>query len=124
MKLPRSLSDKDEKIRRFTPEEEELKKLYYEKMAPRRRRFIDRIGFDKWDPFEGPKEPMDIRVDTTGRTIEDLVEDFNKSPYAEASEGEFQRGVMNMAYGLVNKDEMYRGAFAFALWYAKVLKKE
>lgn len=124
MKLPSVLSDKDKEPRRFTADEEEQKRLFYDKMSPRRRKFIDRIGYDNWDPFEGPKEPMDIRVDTTGRTIQQLVNEFLKSPLADVKEGEFARGALECAFGLVNKEEKYRGAFAFCVWYNQLLSKE
>lgn len=124
MKLPAPYSDEAKEPRRFTPEEEEQKRLFYDKMAPRRRKFIDRIGFDNWDPFEAPKEPMDIRVDNTGRTIQQLVNEFLKSPLAEQKEGEFARGALECAFGLVNKEEKWRGTFAFSLWYHQLLEKE
>ena len=118
------LSDKEVPPRLFSPEEEEQKRLYYEKMSPRRRRFIDRIGFANWDPFEAPKEPMDIRVDNTGRTIQQLVNEFLRSPLAEQQKGEFARGALECAFGLVNNEEKHRGAFAFSVWYHQLLEKE
>lgn len=124
MKLPSALSDASKEPRQFTVEEEEQKRIFYEKMSPRRRKFIDRIGYDVWDPFEGPKEPMDIRVDTTGRTIQQLVKDFLESPLAEVKDGEFARGAMECAFGLVNKEEKYRGTFAFCVWYNQILKEK
>lgn len=124
MKLPSALSDANKGAREFTLDEEEQKRIFYEKMSPRRRKFIDRIGYDVWDPFEGPKEPMDIRKDTSGRTIQQLVNEFLKSPLAESQDGEFARGALKCAYGLVNKEEKYRGIFAFCLWYNQLLTKE
>ena len=44
----------------------------YERMNPRRRKFIDRIGYDEWDPFQKPNDPMDIRVDPSKRTTQQL----------------------------------------------------
>lgn len=123
MKLPSVLSDESKGPRQFTDHEIEQKRIFYEKMSPRRRKFIDRIGYDNWDPFEGPKEPMDIRVDTTGRTIQQLVKDFLNSPLADVKDGEFARGAMECAFGLVNKEEKYRGTFAFCLWYNQILKE-
>ena len=119
-----SLFGKEEPARQFSPEEDEQKRLFYEKMSPRRRRFIDRIGFANWDPFEAPKEPMDIRIDGTGRTIQQLVNEFLQSPLAEHQEGEFARGALECAFGLVNNEEKHRGAFAFSIWYHNLLEKE
>ena len=108
----------------FSQEEEEQKRLFYEKMAPRRRKFIDRIGFENWDPFEAPKEPMDIRIDPTKRTIQQLVNEFLNSPAAECREGEYARGVLECSFGIVNKEAKWQGIFDFSLWYNELLKKE
>jgi len=108
----------------FSQEEEEQKRLFYEKMSPRRRKFIDRIGFENWDPFEPPKEPMDIRVDTTRRTIQQLVNEFLRSPAAECGEGEYARGVLECAFGIVNSEPKWQGTFDFCIWYNELLKKE
>lgn len=54
---------RDSTKQELTEEQEQLKREIYERMNPRRRKFIDRIGYDEWDPFQKPNDPMDIRVD-------------------------------------------------------------
>lgn len=39
-------------------------------MNPRRRKFVDRIGYDNWDPFQKPNDPLDVRLDVTKRTTQ------------------------------------------------------
>ena len=39
---------------RLNEEQEQLKREIYERMNPRRRKFVDRIGYDNWDPFQKP----------------------------------------------------------------------
>ena len=53
---------RDSTKQELTEEQEQLKREIYERMNPRRRKFIDRIGYDEWDPFQKPNDPMDIRV--------------------------------------------------------------
>ena len=49
----------------FTPEERAArKKAVFDAMAPRRQKHILRRGFDKWDPFLEPKDPIEIRRDS------------------------------------------------------------
>ena len=36
-------------------EREALKKAIYEQLSPRRRKYIDRVGYEAWDPFQDPK---------------------------------------------------------------------
>ena len=70
---------RNEKPRALTAEEEKLKRDLYEKIPPRRRKFIDRIGYDKWDPFPEPNEPVEIRTDITKRTAQQLMQEFVRS---------------------------------------------
>lgn len=110
--------------RLFTPEEEEQKRYFYKRMSPRRRRFVDRIGFENWDPFEGPKEPMDLRTDITQRTVQELVRDFMKSAVGRVHGGEYARGAMDCAVGIVSGQEKYQGVLDFCVWYHALLQKE
>ena len=108
----------------FTAEEEEQKRYFYDKMSPRRRRFVDKIGFDTWDPFEGPKEPMDIRTDATQRTVQDLVREFMKAATGSMHGGEYARGATECAVGIVAGQEKYQGVLDFCVWYHELLQKE
>ncbi len=106
-------------------EQEALKKEIYERMNPRRRKFVDRIGYENWDPFQKPNDPLDIRLDATKRTTQQLVREFlqvaaQKGQYSN----DYGRGALECALGVVNKDEKYLGIFDFCLWYHDLLKKE
>lgn len=109
----------------LTDEQEQLKREIYEKMNPRRRKFVDRIGYDNWDPFQKPNDPLDIRLDVTKRTTQQLVREFLQ---LAASKGQYSndygRGALECALGVVNRDEKYLGIFDFCLWYHELLKKE
>ncbi len=110
---------------KLNAEQEEMKREMYEKMAPRRRKFIDRIGYDNWDPFQKPNEPLDIRLDTTKRTTQQLVREFLQvAAHREEYSNDYGRGALECALGVVNKDEKYLGIFDFCLWYHDLLKKE
>ncbi len=120
-----------EKPRKLTAEEEKLKRDLYERIAPRRRKFIERIGYEKWDPFPEPNEPIEIRTDITNRTAQQLLQEFLKAKNCEAQlagEGApseaFIHGAMEAAMGVVNNQEKFLGAYEFAAWYRQLLKKE
>lgn len=109
----------------LTDEQEVLKREIYERMNPRRRKFVDRIGYDVWDPFQKPNEPLDMRTDATQRTTQQLVNEFlhaaaQKGPYGKA----YSQGATECALGVINKDEKYLGIFDFCRWYYDLLKKE
>ena len=67
---------RSDKPRQLTPDEEKLKRQLYERIPARRRKFIDRIGYDKWDPFPEPNDPVEIRTDITKRTAQQLLKEF------------------------------------------------
>ena len=109
------------------PSEEDrqaLKREIYEKMHPRRRKFVDRIGFEHWDPFQEPKHPIETRRDATGRTAHQLMRDFLRSLDGREVSGEFSRGALECAMGVVNRDERAAGCLAFCAWYAGLTKAE
>lgn len=117
---------RDGSIRDLTPAEEEQKRIIYEKMAPRRRKFIDRIGYDKWDPFQKPNDPMELRTDISKRTTQQLVREFLQMQAKNGHDygNEYGQGVLQTALGLVNRDERYRGVFDFCVWYYNLLLEE
>lgn len=109
----------------LTEEQERQKRDIYERMNPRRRKFVDKIGYDNWDPFQKPNDPLDLRVDVTKRTTQQLVREFLQ---LAAKKGEYSndygRGALECALGVVNRDEKYLGIMDFCLWYHELLKKE
>jgi hypothetical protein len=103
----------DEKARR--------KRAVFESMSKRRREWILKKGYEKWDPFQDPKDPIDIRRDPTRRTLQMLVSDFFQSIPEEDPSSAYRRGVIEMALGIVNGDERYLGMYAFSCWYREEL---
>lgn len=124
MARPSELMTRPREQREFSAEEREQKRMFYERMSPRRRRFVDRIGFDNWDPFEAPKEPMDIRTDVSQRTAQDLVREFLQSVSLDMRGGEYARGASDCALGIVGRQEKYMGVLDFCVWYHELLQKE
>lgn len=109
---------------RNTEEKELHKRQIYEQMSPRRKKFIDRLGYDNWDPFQEPKEPMDIRKDLTKRTHGELINEFMKTYPDKEQDEAWRKGVGECALGIIAKDEKFQAIFDFCLWYYKLLKKE
>ena len=109
----------------FSPEESESrKKAVFDSMSPRRQKHILKKGYDKWDPFEEPKDPIDIRKDKTKRTTKMLVREFLQSCGPEGYSNAYGRGVLDMALGIVNDDERFIGMYDFARWHQELLRKE
>lgn len=104
-------------------EREFRKKAIFESMSPRRKKHISKIGYDKWDPFEEPKDPIDIRRDKTKRTTQQLVREFLQNCGHDRYGNAYAGGVLEMAHGIVNDDDRYIGMYEFSVWYQKQLKK-
>ena len=105
-------------------EAEERKRAIYDSLAARNRRYIDRIGYEQWDPFEEPKDPIEIRRDPTKRTSQQLVREFLQSCPMESYSNTYGRGVLDMCMGIINNDERYIGMLDFANWYNELLQRE
>lgn len=114
----------EERPAELDSEQAAIKRQIYEQMNPRRRKFIDRIGYDMWDPFQAPKEPLDIRTDRTRRTLQDLMRDFLKAHKPEGKDPAWRQGALDCALGIIKKDERYQGIFDFCLWYSSILEEE
>jgi hypothetical protein len=74
-------------------EQEKQKRAIYESLSPRRKKFIDRIGYEKWDPFQEPKDPRKVKTDATNRTTKQLVRDFLSEFHPEDYSNAYGQGV-------------------------------
>ena len=109
----------------FTSQEvEDRKKAVFDSMSPRRQKHILKKGYDKWDPFQEPKDPIDIRKDKTKRTTQMLVREFLQSRDGEDYSNAYGRGVLEMALGIINDDDRFLGMYEFVRWHQELLKKE
>ena len=109
----------------FTPEQiAEKKKAIFDAMGKRGQRQIIKKGYDKWDPFQEPKDPIDIRKDRTKRTSQQLIREFLTAIDAEEYSNAYAQGALEMCLGIVNDEERILGMFDFARWYESLLVKE
>jgi hypothetical protein len=106
-------------------EMESRKRAIFESMSPRRQQHILKKGYQKWDPFIEPKDPIDIRKDRTRRTTQQLTREFLQSrPLDESYSNAYGAGVFEICMGIVNDDDKYRAMFDFSVWYHELLQKE
>ncbi|WP_027362789.1 hypothetical protein [Desulfospira joergensenii] len=109
----------------FTPEEiEKRKKAIFDAMGKRGQRQILKKGYDKWDPFQEPKDPIDIRKDKTQRTSQELIREFLSRIEHEDYSNTYAQGALEMCLGIINDEERIRGMFDFACWYKTLLHQE
>lgn len=109
---------------KLTGEQEHRKKMIFEGMSARRRNHILKKGYENWDPFQEPKDPIEIRRDTTRRTSQMLIREFLQSRKMEEYSNAYGRGVLELALGIINNDERFLGMFEFSCWYRDLLDRE
>jgi len=109
----------------FSPEETEARKrAIFDAMSPRRQKRILKIGYERWDPFQEPNDPIDIRKDKSKRTSQALVREFLHSRPMEGYTNSYGRGVLEMAMGIVNREDRFIAMYEFAVWYRALLIRE
>ncbi len=109
----------------FSPEEiEEKKKAIFDAMGKRGQKHILKTGYEDWDPFAEPKDPIDLREDKTKRTTQMLIREFLQTRDHEEYSTDYAAGAFELALGIINNKDRSRGQFEFAVWYGELLKKE
>ncbi|CCH50331.1 hypothetical protein [Pseudodesulfovibrio piezophilus] len=104
-------------------EEIEARKRYmYEKMSKRRRKFVDRMGYENWDPFQAPFDPIDIRQDKSGYTSDQLSHLFVRESGKHKNQ-EYIDAVNEFNVMLVMNFEKVRPIYDYCLWYAEHMRK-
>jgi hypothetical protein len=110
--------------REFSDDEvKKRKKAVFDSMSPKRQKHILKRGYDKWDPFQEPKDPIDIRTEKTKRTSQMLVREFLQSKSANSYSNAYARGVLEICLGIVSNDERFIAMYEFSCWYRDLLKK-
>lgn len=109
----------------FTDEEiAAKKKAIFDAMGKRGQKQVMKIGYDKWDPIQTPKDPIDIRKDKTNRTSQSLIREFLQESTHENYSNSFAQGAFEMCLGIINDNEKILGMFEFAKWYDALIKRE
>jgi hypothetical protein len=98
-------------------DEEKRKKAIFDGMSPRIQQRILKKGYQDWDPFMPPNDPIDLRKGKLQKTAMELTRDFFSARGPAGVSQVFGQGVWEIARGLVEEDERYLGMAAFVLWY-------
>ncbi len=111
---------------KLTPEEEKKKKAIFDAMSPRGQKHILKKGYDEWDPFMKPKEPLGykLRQEAKGEKVSlesghELYERFFAERRITEYSAEYVKGVLEMSQGLFRDLDSYRGMYDFSRWYEK-----
>ena len=106
----------------LTIEEEERKKAVFDAMSARSRKRILDKGYEKWDPFIMPKDPMDIRMAQGREAALSLMRRFLQTcPHKEYSNA-YGQGAWEICMGIMGGDGRCKGIYDFSCWYRDILK--
>lgn len=109
---------------RFSPEEEKRKKAIFEGMSARRQKKILDKGYDDWDPFLRPKDPLDLRMDQNRKTALTLVREFLQTCSHEKYSNAYGRGAWDMCMGVISGSDRYRGMYDFSRWHQSFMEND
>jgi hypothetical protein len=109
-------------MNRLPPEQEERKKAIFDGMSARNKKKILDKGYDNWDPFSLPKDPIDIRVDQGRRTAWELAKNFLQTRSHEGYSNDYGQGVREICTGIISGKDRYRAMYEFSCWYQRLLK--
>lgn len=111
---------------KLTPEEEKRKRELFEAMSPKSQRRILKKGYDQWDPFMMPKEPLayKLKQEARGEKVSldsghDLYERFFAERRISHYSAEYVKGVLEMAEGVFRGQDRYQGMYDFSRWYER-----
>jgi hypothetical protein len=116
---------------KLTPEEEKKKRELFEGMSPKSQQRILRRGYDNWDPFMMPKEPLayKLKQEAKGEGVRvdsghELYERFFAERRIARYSAEYVKGVLEISQGLYRGIDRYQGMFDFSCWYEVWRKRE
>jgi len=111
-------------MNKLTPDEEMRKRAIFDGLSPKRKEKILRKGYENWDPFALPNDPIDIRTDPKKHTAFMLARRFLANCPDRAYESAYSKGVWEMCMGIISGNDRYRGMYEFSCWYRDLLKNE
>ncbi len=111
---------------KLTPEEEKKKRAIFEAMSAKAQKRILSKGYDEWDPFMKPKEPLayKLRQEAKGERVSldsghELYERFFAERKITDYSAEYVKGVLEIAQGLFRDQDRYLAMYDFSCWYEK-----
>jgi len=100
---------------------EREKKAIFDGMSPRRReRILKKTGYENWDPFQEPKDPIDLRDQKVEQAASLMCRRFLLDCDLGDCSAEYLRSVKDICKGLIKAEEKYRAIYDFCCWYSKV----
>lgn len=103
----------------LTAEEEQKKREIFEAMSPRQKERVLRKGYENWNPFIKPKEPIEQIRRENNNLIQalKLSQQFFSEKKIEKYSSAYIQGVKEICLGMARNDDRYQGIYDFCCWY-------
>lgn len=111
-----------EKLSKLSLEEEKRKKAIFDGMSARNQKRILEKGYEDWDPFLKPNDPIDIRTDQKRHTALSLTRKFLRTRSHEEYSNAYGQGVWEISTGIISGNDRYRAMYEFSCWYRDFLR--
>ncbi len=99
-------------------DKEEQKKAIFNGMGPRRQqRILKKVGYENWDPFQPPKDPLDLRDIKSDLMVIVLLRKFISDHEINDPSDEYIRALKEIGKGLLKGEEKYKAIYDFCCWY-------
>jgi hypothetical protein len=104
------------------PEEEKKKKAIFDAMSARSRKRVLDKGYETWDPFLMPKDPLDIRMAQHRETALSLMSEFLHTCPPEKCSNAYGQVAWEACMGIIGGDDRWKGIYDFSGWYSDLTK--
>lgn len=100
---------------------EREKRAIFDGMSSRRRdKILNKMGYEDWDPFQAPKEPVDLRDHKIEQLASLICRRFLRESNMDDCSPEYLKSAKGMCKGLLKGEEKYRAMYDFCSWYSKM----
>ena len=101
-------------------EREKKKRAIFDGMSPKRQqKIIKTVGYENWDPFQEPRDPIDLREQKVEQMASVLFRQFIVDCEIKDYSNESIQAVKEISKGLIKDKERYKAMYDFCCWYEK-----
>jgi len=101
-------------------EREKKKRAIFDGMSPKRQqKILKTVGYKNWDPFQEPRDPIDLREQKIEQMASVLFRQFIVDCEIKDYSDESIQAVKEISRGLIKDKERYKAMYDFCCWYEK-----
>ncbi|SMC21124.1 hypothetical protein SAMN02746041_01128 [Desulfacinum hydrothermale DSM 13146] len=98
-------------------EYERRKRAIFEQMSKRGQQRILRLGYEKWDPFQEPKDPREQIRSSSAIRAGMILAQFYEEQKEDERFRQHHKDLMDLCRGILRRDTRARAIVAFCRWY-------